>query len=150
MKDKIDNEFVMSKLQKINDPELNRSIVDLGMVERIELDKGRLFVKIKLTIAGCPLKNRIQKDVENAFSDVPASSKETIPFGAAEVCRGASNTRKTANRIRVPAKNAKKSGFREFEGMFCRGCFIISFPSCLCHCEEPRSGDAAISCSQVT
>ena len=50
MKDKIDNEFVMSKLQKINDPELNRSIVDLGMVERIELDKGRLFVKIKLHI----------------------------------------------------------------------------------------------------
>jgi hypothetical protein len=47
-----------------------------------------------------------------------------MPFGAEEVCRGASNIRKTANRIRVPARNAKKRGLRETEGIDSRGCFI--------------------------
>jgi hypothetical protein len=49
-----------------------------------------------------------------------------MPFGAAEVRKGMSNTRKTANRIRVPIRNAKKSGLREVEGMDSSGCFIVA------------------------
>ena len=53
-----------------------------------------------------------------AWNGVPASSNETMPLGAAAVRRGASKTRKMANRIRVPARNAQKRGLREVEGVF--------------------------------
>ena len=67
-KEKIDTGLVMSRLAGVYDPELNRSIVELGMVEKIEAEDGCLTVKIKLTIPGCPLKNRIQSDIKKALS----------------------------------------------------------------------------------
>ncbi|UCE65715.1 MAG: Mrp/NBP35 family ATP-binding protein [Candidatus Zixiibacteriota bacterium] len=79
-KGKIDTELVMSRLRDVNDPELNRSIVELGMVEKIEAKRGRLIIKIKLTISGCPLKNRIQNDIEKAVSDIPRIEEVKIEF----------------------------------------------------------------------
>jgi ATP-binding protein involved in chromosome partitioning len=81
-KDKIDTELVMSRLKDVNDPELNRSIVELGMVEKIDANKGRLTVKIKLTIPGCPLKHKIQKDIENAVADIPGVEELKIEFSS--------------------------------------------------------------------
>ncbi|UCC80806.1 MAG: Mrp/NBP35 family ATP-binding protein [Candidatus Zixiibacteriota bacterium] len=81
-KEKFDTELVMSRLAEVYDPELNRSIVELGMVERIEAKDGRLTVKIKLTIPGCPLKNRIQSDIEKALSDIPEIREIKIDFSA--------------------------------------------------------------------
>lgn len=77
---KIDTELVMSKLKEVDDPELNRSIVELGMVEKVEADKNKLTLKIKLTIAGCPLKHKIQKDIENAMADIPGVEELKIEF----------------------------------------------------------------------
>ena len=79
-KEKIDTELVMSRLRDVNDPELNRSIVELGMVEKVEAKKGRLTIKIKLTISGCPLKKRIQDDIEKAVSDIPGVEEVKIEF----------------------------------------------------------------------
>jgi ATP-binding protein involved in chromosome partitioning len=81
-KTKIDTELVMSRLRDVNDPELNRSIVELGMVEKIEEKKGCLTIKIKLTIPGCPLKDRIQKDIKNALSDIPGIKEIKIEFSS--------------------------------------------------------------------
>jgi ATP-binding protein involved in chromosome partitioning len=80
--EKIDTDLVMTRLRDVNDPELNRSIVELGMVEKVEVKKGRLTVKIKLTIPGCPLKNKIKSDIEKAVSDIAGIEEVKIEFSS--------------------------------------------------------------------
>ena len=81
-KSNIDIDLVMTKLKDVDDPELNRSIVELGMVEDVRADKDILNIKIKLTIPGCPLKDRLQRDIEGALADVPGISKIKIEFSS--------------------------------------------------------------------
>ena len=58
----------MAVLRDVHDPELHRSIVDLGMVGDIDIQGGRVTVAIRLTIAGCPLKAEIQRRVTDVLS----------------------------------------------------------------------------------
>jgi len=57
----------MHALGQVQDPELHRSIVALGMVGEITIDGPRVGVAIKLTVAGCPLKAEIQRRVADAL-----------------------------------------------------------------------------------
>lgn len=56
-------EQITEALREVNDPELHRSIVDLGMVKGIEIEGPRVTVDIALTIPGCPLKSFFQEVV---------------------------------------------------------------------------------------
>lgn len=58
---------VIVALRQVIDPELHRSIVDLGMVGDVVVDGDRVTVTIKLTVAGCPLKAEIQRRVTTAL-----------------------------------------------------------------------------------
>ncbi len=64
-------ESVVDALRGVLDPELHRSIVDLGMVGDVTVDGDRVAVTIKLTVAGCPLKAEIQRRVADAVSPLP-------------------------------------------------------------------------------
>ena len=57
---------VMEALGPVQDPELRRSIVDLGMVRGIHIDGGRVEVQIAVTSPGCPTKAEIQQAVGGA------------------------------------------------------------------------------------
>jgi ATP-binding protein involved in chromosome partitioning len=50
-------------LRAVIDPELGDTIVDLGMVRAITVDDGHVVVDVALTIAACPLRSQIEKDV---------------------------------------------------------------------------------------
>jgi ATP-binding protein involved in chromosome partitioning len=65
-------EAVTAALATVKDPEIHRPITDLGMVDdvAVALD-GTVAVKVLLTTAGCPLRDRITTDVTNAVSGVP-------------------------------------------------------------------------------
>ncbi|MCX6540375.1 MAG: P-loop NTPase [Actinobacteria bacterium] len=59
---------IIEALRPVEDPELHRSIVDLGMVRNVEVrPDGSVAVLIALTIAGCPLRNEIQNRVTGAL-----------------------------------------------------------------------------------
>lgn len=64
-------EAVVELLRAVHDPELHRSIVDLGMVGDVEVSGGRVTIPIRLTIAGCPLKAEIQRRVTDAVAGLP-------------------------------------------------------------------------------
>jgi ATP-binding protein involved in chromosome partitioning len=64
-------EAVLDALREVHDPELHRSILDLGMVGDVAVDGGRVRVAIRLTIAGCPLKAEIQRRVTDALARLP-------------------------------------------------------------------------------
>ena len=55
---------VTEALRAVIDPELRRSIVDLGMVRSIEIrEGGKVEVVVSLTTAGCPIRNHFQQAV---------------------------------------------------------------------------------------
>jgi ATP-binding protein involved in chromosome partitioning len=72
-------EAVTAALATVKDPEIHRPITDLGMVDdvAIALD-GSVVVKILLTTAGCPLKDRITSDVTNAVNTVAGVSSVRV------------------------------------------------------------------------
>lgn len=74
-------ENVVNALKQVNDPELHQSIVDLNMVRNIQIHDNHITLDIILTIPGCPLKAKIQQDVEEALQALGASTV-TISFGA--------------------------------------------------------------------
>jgi ATP-binding protein involved in chromosome partitioning len=58
---------IVDALRPVQDPELRRSIVDLGMVRDVQLSAdGDVAVQVALTIAGCPLRNEIERRVTDA------------------------------------------------------------------------------------
>ena len=72
---------VIDALRPVQDPELHRSIVDLGMVRSTTIDGGHVEVGIDLTIAGCPLRNQIQTEVSDAVTALDGVNLVTIDFG---------------------------------------------------------------------
>jgi len=65
-------EQVIAALAKVNDPEIRRPITDLGMVKNVEVAAdGAVRVDVYLTVAGCPLRDTITRDVTAAVSALP-------------------------------------------------------------------------------
>ena len=62
---------ILEALRPVTDPELHRSIVDLGMVEGVQVDGGQVAVTVALTVGGCPLRDEITRRVTAAVSAVP-------------------------------------------------------------------------------
>jgi len=72
-------EQVTTALAGVNDPEIRRPITELGMVKSVGVGPdGRVRVEIYLTVAGCPLRDTITKDVTAAVSAVPGVSSVAV------------------------------------------------------------------------
>jgi len=68
-------EQVTAALAGVNDPEIRRPITDLGMVKSVDIaPEGKVRVEVYLTVAACPLRDTITKDVTAAVSGVPGVS----------------------------------------------------------------------------
>jgi ATP-binding protein involved in chromosome partitioning len=57
---------VVDALRPVEDPELHRSIVDLGMVKNVGIDDGDVQILVALTVPGCPLRAEIDRRVSEA------------------------------------------------------------------------------------
>jgi ATP-binding protein involved in chromosome partitioning len=71
---------VIDALRPVEDPEIHRSIVDLGMVRGIGFDGPRVRVTIALTVAGCPLRNEITNRVSGAVEALEGVSGVELDF----------------------------------------------------------------------
>jgi ATP-binding protein involved in chromosome partitioning len=65
-----DVQDILAALATVEDPEIHRPITELDMVSAIDVDGGRVTVTVLLTVAGCPLRDRITRDVTAAVSGV--------------------------------------------------------------------------------
>ena len=68
------------------DPELRRTLSDLGMIGAVELVDSCARVEVKLTIAGCPAAQKIESDVRAAALGLPdiASADITVSVMTAD------------------------------------------------------------------
>ena len=63
---------VRQALSRVNDPEIRRPITELDMVKSVEVGTGGVVdVAVYLTVAGCPMRDTITKDVTAAVRNVP-------------------------------------------------------------------------------
>lgn len=66
MEKKITKVQVIKALKKVIDPELNISIVDLGLVYTVVFEKDKtVHITMTLTTIGCPLFSLIEQDVRD-------------------------------------------------------------------------------------
>jgi len=60
----VTEEQIRSALARVQDPEIHRPITEIGMVKSVAVDAaGTVNVAIYLTVAGCPLKDKLRSDI---------------------------------------------------------------------------------------
>src|SRR5687768_5495366 len=74
-------EAVDAALAGVQDPEIKRPITDLGMVDTVDIDGGTVRLTVLLTVAGCPLKDTINRDVNAALRAVPGVTDVELTLG---------------------------------------------------------------------
>ena len=77
----ITREQVVDALRPVEDPELHRSIVDIGMLRNVDVaDNGHVSILVALTIAGCPLRNEITNRVMTAVRSLDGVADVSLDF----------------------------------------------------------------------
>jgi metal-sulfur cluster biosynthetic enzyme len=74
-------EKILKELQKVVDPELGVSIVDLGLVYGIDLDKkkkGEVKIRMTFTTPTCPAAAMLEEQVLQATSRVKGVKKASL------------------------------------------------------------------------
>lgn len=71
---------VIDALRPVEDPELHRSIVDLGMVKAVTIAGSDITVQVALTVPGCPLRAEIDQRVTDAIHGLDPGANVSIDF----------------------------------------------------------------------
>lgn len=72
---------IRTALSEVMDPEIRRPITDLGMVDGITIDDSTVTVHLLLTVAGCPLKDTLNRDITAAVKKVTDSHEVVVEMG---------------------------------------------------------------------
>jgi ATP-binding protein involved in chromosome partitioning len=78
----LSEERVLEALRKVQDPELHRDIVSLGMVKNLAVAQGKVRFTVELTTPACPLRETIETDCKKALAQLGGISALEIEFGA--------------------------------------------------------------------
>jgi ATP-binding protein involved in chromosome partitioning len=72
---------VTEKLRVVIDPELRRSIVELGMVRSIDIkESGRVEVVVSLTTPGCPIRSHFEQAVAQQVGELEGVTEVAVGF----------------------------------------------------------------------
>ncbi|MGH3715784.1 MAG: Mrp/NBP35 family ATP-binding protein [Micromonosporaceae bacterium] len=73
---------VHEALAGVQDPEIRRPITELRMVRSVDVSpEGAVTVGLLLTVAGCPLKDKLRTDIEAAAGAVSGVTSVHVDFG---------------------------------------------------------------------
>ncbi len=81
----VDRTQILEALKGVNDPELGKSLVELGMVHDVEVEDSQVRFTLALTTLACPLRERIVDDARQAVltldgvQDVEVTLREMTP-----------------------------------------------------------------------
>lgn len=78
----IKKEDVIKALSTVMDPELNRDLVSLGMIEDIAIDGDTVKFSVVLTTPSCPLRSQIQRDAHDKVAQHTGASEVTVNMKA--------------------------------------------------------------------
>src|SRR5690606_5779559 len=76
-------ERIRQALDGVMDPEIHRPITELGMVEEVSVDEaGIARIHVLVTIEGCPMRDRIERDTAEAAATVPGLTEVRVDTSA--------------------------------------------------------------------
>jgi metal-sulfur cluster biosynthetic enzyme len=74
-------EAIQAALATVDDPEIRRPITELGMVKGFTVADHLVTVELLLTVAGCPLRDKLTTDITAALTRIPGITAVDIDFG---------------------------------------------------------------------
>ncbi|HHY93887.1 MAG TPA: Mrp/NBP35 family ATP-binding protein [Firmicutes bacterium] len=75
-------EEIRQALTRVNDPELGRNLVELGMIRDITVSGNKVRIGVALTVPGCPLRQKIHDDVVAEVSRLPGVEEVEVSLSA--------------------------------------------------------------------
>ena len=79
----VSKEDVLKALNKVHDPELHRSLVELGMIDALSIgEDGVIRFTLKLTTLACPMKSRMAEEARTILLTLPGVSAVEIEYAA--------------------------------------------------------------------
>lgn len=66
---------IREKLSEVMDPELNISIVDLGLIYQTKIIKNKIKIVMTLTTIGCPLFSLIENQIKDKIRELGVKEK---------------------------------------------------------------------------
>ncbi len=67
----LDTQSILEVLRPVQDPELQKSLVDLNMIRNVTVDGGKVSFTLVLTTPACPLREFIVEDCQKAVKQLP-------------------------------------------------------------------------------
>ena len=67
----LDTQSVLEVLRPVQDPELQKSLVELNMIRNVTVDGGKVSFTLVLTTPACPLREFIVEDCQTAVKKLP-------------------------------------------------------------------------------
>jgi metal-sulfur cluster biosynthetic enzyme len=68
---RINPESITEALRAVFDPELGKSVMELGLIYGMEIEGGLVRITMTLTAQGCPLHDSLAEWVRRAIREVP-------------------------------------------------------------------------------
>jgi ATP-binding protein involved in chromosome partitioning len=78
----LDISSVLEILRPVQDPELQKSLVELNMIRNIKIDGGVVSFTLVLTTPACPLREFIVEDCQKAVKQLPGVEKVAVEVTA--------------------------------------------------------------------
>src|SRR3972149_7375897 len=76
---------VLRALSQVQDPDLKKDLVALGMIKDVRVKDGEISFTIVLTTPACPLKNKLENDSRDAVLKLPGVKTVKVKFDSSVV-----------------------------------------------------------------
>ncbi len=73
---------ILAALSTVEDPELHRDIVSLGMIRDLQVSGGKVAFRFVLTTPACPIRDELQHKAEEAVRTVPGVESVEVKMDA--------------------------------------------------------------------
>ncbi len=78
----LDTKSVLEALRPVQDPELQKSLVELNMIRNVEVNNSKVSFTLMLTTPACPLKEFIVEDCQKAVKQLPGVEEVEVNVDA--------------------------------------------------------------------
>jgi ATP-binding protein involved in chromosome partitioning len=75
-------EQILSALRNVQDPDLHKDIVSLGFVKDLQIDGGRVALRLELTTPACPVKDQLKAECERLVGALPGVETVSVSLSA--------------------------------------------------------------------
>lgn len=100
-KNEVNQAAILAALSKVQEPELQKDLVTLNMIQDLQIQGGEVNFRIVLTTPACPLRGQIEREAREAVTKVAGVEKVIIKMDANVPSDG-----RTRGLLELPIHNA--------------------------------------------